>query len=135
MAELQVLISKVSAYVEEYMSQFDGSHDFSHIKRVLGMSHLLFFSQITEESESASASASSASRTQTKPELDLNVITLSALLHNVGDKKYLQPGEDEKTLTRDLLPGFGAEAALAVKVHAICLGVSYSSENQGRAAG
>jgi uncharacterized protein len=47
MAHQQDLIKKVSKYVEKYMNQFDGSHDFNHIKRVVGMSHLIY-SQITK---------------------------------------------------------------------------------------
>ena len=123
MAEPQLLISKVRAYVEDYMSLFDGSHDFSHIRRVLGLSHLLF-SQITK----GTATRDQSSSETTKPKLDLTVITLSALLHDVGDKKYLKEGQDDKSLVRDLLIDFGADKELAMKVQAICLGVSYSSE-------
>lgn len=61
-------------------------------------------------------------------ELDLNVITLAALLHDVGDKKYLEEGQDASTLVLATLLSFGAAEDLAIKVQRIVLGVSYSSE-------
>lgn len=101
------LIAKVTAFVETYMSNYDGSHDFHHIRRVLAL----------------------AKRIQaTLPSTNADIVTLSALLHDVGDKKYLKPGEDSSRLVHDTLVSFGAESELAEKVQAICLGVSYSSE-------
>ncbi|TVY80666.1 Uncharacterized protein LSUE1_G004507, partial [Lachnellula suecica] len=64
--------------------------------------------------------------------LDPTTITLSALLHDVGDRKYLQKGDDPSIMVRDLLLGFGAEQALAEKVQPICSGVSCSSEIKDR---
>lgn len=125
MAQRDPLISKISAYVETYMNQFDGSHDFNHIKRVVGLSH-----QIASRITDASTETQSA---VTAPPLDLRVITLSALLHDVGDKKYLKEGDDEATLVRDALLTRGADPALAAKIQTICLAVSYTSEVQDRA--
>ncbi|CEJ94668.1 Putative Hydrolase [[Torrubiella] hemipterigena] len=101
------IIEKVTAFVEEYMSHYDGSHDFHHIKRVLALAHRI---------------------QATLPNTDRDIVTLSALLHDVGDKKYLLPGQDSSRLVYDTLLSYGAEAALAERVQAICLGVSYSSE-------
>ncbi|PQE04945.1 HD domain-containing protein [Rutstroemia sp. NJR-2017a BBW] len=42
MANNAGLISKVTAYVEEYMSAYDGSHDYNHIKRVTGLAHKIY---------------------------------------------------------------------------------------------
>ncbi|KAE9380284.1 HD domain-containing protein [Stipitochalara longipes BDJ] len=125
MAEPKNLIANISEYVEDYMSHYDGSHDFCHIKRVLGLAHQIY-DELTSPSSTPSSSDSSASG-QT---LDALVITLSALLHDVGDKKYLRDGEDHKTLAHNVLIKYGASAALAQKVQVICLGVSYSSEIQ-----
>lgn len=101
------LIAKVTTFVEAYMSNYDGSHDFHHIRRVLAL----------------------AKRIQaTLPSTNADIVTLSALLHDVGDKKYLKPGEDSSRLVHDTLVSFGADSQLAEKVQAICLGVSYSSE-------
>lgn len=102
------LISKVHDYVKEYMSKYDASHDIHHIHRVLGLAHTLAAAE--------------------PGKYDLTLITLGALLHDVGDKKYLKPGEDSTTLIRDLLLSFGADDQLASKVQTICLAVSYTSE-------
>ncbi|KAI1270727.1 HD domain-containing protein [Xylariaceae sp. FL1019] len=104
------LVGSVTKYVETYMANYDGSHDFNHIQRVLGLAKHLH------------ARAAGAS------DRDPLIVTLSALLHDVGDKKYLKPGEDASTLVKELLISYGAPEELAHKVQTICLGVSYSSE-------
>ncbi|KAG4033782.1 hypothetical protein MFRU_004g02850 [Monilinia fructicola] len=108
------LITQVTAFVEKYMSAYDGSHDFNHIRRVVGLAHRIY-KELNEDR-------------MYEPELDLQVVTLAALLHDVGDKKYLLPGQDPNTLVLSTLLGFGAEEKLAIKVQRIVLGVSYSSE-------
>jgi uncharacterized protein len=122
MALQRDLINKAGMYVEEYMNKFDGSHDFSHIRRVLGTAHQIY-SQITK------TSVENSSNNARQP-LDLEVITLCAVLHDVGDRKYLKEGENQKTLVQDLLLGFGADIELAMKVQTICLAVSYSEEKK-----
>ncbi|KAI1476811.1 hypothetical protein F4774DRAFT_227105 [Daldinia eschscholtzii] len=104
------LVSSVTEYVRSYMSNYDGSHDFNHIKRVVGLAKYIH-----------DRSPDSTSR-------DPQVVVLSALLHDVGDKKYLQPGEDASTLVYELLRSLGAAEQLAKRVQTVCLGVSYSSE-------
>ncbi|KAI1495134.1 hydrolase [Biscogniauxia mediterranea] len=104
------LVSSVTDYVKTYMAKYDGSHDFNHIQRVLGLAK-----HIHRHSPAV-------------PPLDPQVVVLSALLHDVGDKKYLKPGEDASTLVYDLLLSLGANEQLATRVQAVCLGVSYSSE-------
>ncbi|RYO81635.1 hypothetical protein DL766_003815 [Monosporascus sp. MC13-8B] len=101
------LIAKVTVYVRDYMSHYDPSHDFSHIRRVV---HLASHIQAS------------------MPHTSRVVVVLSALLHDVGDEKYLKPGEDASRLAHDVLISMGAPAGLANEVQAICLGVSYSSE-------
>lgn len=101
------LIVKVTDYVKDYMSHYDPSHDFNHIRRVVGLAHQIHTSA---------------------PETSRDIVTLSALLHDVGDKKYLKPGEDASQLVHTVLNSLGAPDALAAKVQTICLGVSYSSE-------
>ncbi|XDG04281.1 hypothetical protein ABKA04_003896 [Annulohypoxylon sp. FPYF3050] len=104
------LVSSVTEYVKSYMSNYDGSHDFNHIERVLGLAKYIH-AQLPET-----------------PPRDHQVVILSALLHDVGDKKYLKPGEDASTLVYELLLSLGAADKLAKRVQTICLGVSYSSE-------
>lgn len=63
------LIISITSYVKTYMSNYDASHDWSHIQRVLGLARHIY--------------AHSANRAS----LDLRVIHLAALLHDVGDRK------------------------------------------------
>jgi len=105
-----LLVEQVSSFVKLYMANYDASHDYSHILRVVSLAHHI------------------ASSSQATTSYDLHRITLAALLHDVGDKKYLQPGEDAKTMVRNVLKGFGAEEGLATTVQTICTHVSYSSE-------
>src|SRR6266536_1460331 len=109
----------------QYMSKYDGSHDFNHIRRVVGLAHLIYTSITSPPRPSHSSPLLTA---EDIPDLDLHVITLAALLHDVGDKKYLEPGQDGNTLVLATLLGFGAPEDLAIKVQRIVLGVSYSSE-------
>ena len=120
------LIPKVTAFVEKYMSNYDGSHDFNHIRRVVGLAHLIYKEINLQREESPMFGE--------EEDLDLHVITLAALLHDVGDKKYLLPGQDGNTLVLSTLLSFGAPEDLAIKVQRIVLGVSYSSEIKDPAA-
>jgi uncharacterized protein len=104
------LITSVTEYVKEYMAKYDGSHDFNHIQRVVGLARHIYANSPNREG------------------FDFQTVILSALLHDVGDKKYLKPGEDASTLVHDLLLSYGTDEQLAQKVQTICLGVSYSSE-------
>ena len=105
------LIGPAAAFVRDYMSRYDGSHDFGHIRRVVRLARHIH----SQEHQRAGA--------------DLGVVILAALLHDVGDKKYVSEGEDPTCMVRDVLAGkLGAEPALAERVQKICLGVSYSSE-------
>jgi hypothetical protein len=70
------LIAKVSTYVENHMGQYDASHDFEHIKRVIGGAHIIYHEIIATEPE--------------HPELDLNLITLSALLRKFPIHWYMK---------------------------------------------
>jgi uncharacterized protein len=118
------LIPKVTAFVEKYMSNYDGSHDFNHIRRVVGLAHVIY-NEIVRARNREDRAITDA---EGDAELDLHVITLGALLHDVGDKKYLLPGQDGKTVVLSTLLSFGASEELAIKVQRIVLGVSYSSE-------
>lgn len=104
-----VLVSRVAAYVQEYMSNYDASHDYQHILRVLGLSRCILDASPTEQ-------------------YNQHLVTLSALLHDVGDRKYLLPGQDSSTLVEHILLDFGASPELAKDVQTIVMNVSYSSE-------
>ncbi|OIW31491.1 hypothetical protein CONLIGDRAFT_559833, partial [Coniochaeta ligniaria NRRL 30616] len=113
------LLSASYAFTKTYMSHYDASHDLSHILRVVSLSHKIYL---------ASSSPPSS------PPLDLRTILLSALLHDVGDKKYLLPDQDASTLVSTTLLSLGCPPDLAAKVQTICSGVSYSTEIKDPAA-
>ncbi|KAK3955336.1 hypothetical protein QBC32DRAFT_321767 [Pseudoneurospora amorphoporcata] len=109
------LVQAVTAYVKDYMSNYDASHDWSHIERVVGLSHYIY------------------AKSANKDSLDLRTIHLAALLHDVGDKKYLKSNEDPTTLIQTLLTSLSCPEALASKIQTICLNVSYSTETKNPA--
>lgn len=111
------LIQSVSSYVKEYMSHYDPSHDYNHIQRV----HRLALLILDKESQSDPAA---------RPQYDKTLLTLGALLHDVGDRKYLLPGQDSTTLVRDVLLERGCPADLADRVQDLVLHVSFSSEKK-----
>lgn len=106
---MESLLVTTRTYVQSYMSHYDSSHDFAHIERVLALAYLI-------------AGASST------PPLDLDVVTLAALLHDVGDRKYLQPGEDASRVVYNFLCRSGANTVLAQKVQTVVSHVSFSNE-------
>ena len=103
----EFLLGKVTAYVKNFMSNYDPSHDWNHIRRVVNLAR-----QIQAKT----------------PNTDLFIVTLSALLHDVGDRKYAKPDEDPTRQVHDVLISFGVDPTFAQKIQTICLGVSYSSE-------
>ena len=107
------LIDRVTSYVKEFMDNFDPSHDYKHIQRVLELA------KIIEARENSSGSAI---------HYNSDIITLASLLHDVGDHKYLSVGEDGETMVERLLLRLKADAALALEVQAIVNHVSYSKE-------
>lgn len=125
----QELVASVREYVREYMSQYDASHDFKHIERVLGLALQI----LQQERARAAGTGSQVEGQQPAPPplpYDETLVTLGALLHDVGDKKYLQPGQDATTLVRDVLLERGAPAALAARVQDLALHVSFSTEKK-----
>lgn len=97
------------------MSNYDPSHDFTHIQRVLKLAKTI-----------------EARETTANPTIRYNsdLITLAALLHDVGDRKYLLAGEDGETMVSNLLLGLNADASLAAEVQAIVNHVSYTKEKK-----
>lgn len=127
----EALIAKARDYAREYMTRYDASHDFGHVERVERLALLLHGRQQQQQEEKGNNEQQQHERPCSRA-----IIILSALLHDVGDKKYLAPDEDASRLVYSALHGLGAPRAVAEKVQAVCLGVSYSSEvrDPGRAA-
>ena len=107
------LVDRVQHFAERYMDQFDASHNSTHIQRVLKLARKLAEEDSTRHPGN-----------QYRPE----VITLGSLLHDVGDSKYLGPGEDGTTKVEELLVQLGADHNLAAKIQRIVNAVSYSKE-------
>ncbi|KAK0638756.1 hypothetical protein B0T16DRAFT_462505 [Cercophora newfieldiana] len=106
------LVQAVTAYVKDYMANYDASHDWSHILRVVGLARHIY------------------AKSENRDELDLRVIQLAALLHDVGDRKYANPSSTSSSPTpiSSLLLLHGAPPTLATQIQTICLAVSYSTE-------
>jgi uncharacterized protein len=121
-----MLVEKVTAYVKQYMSHYDGSHDFDHVLRVLGLARLIASVPSPQDPSSSPLPNANASPPQYNPV----IITLSALLHDVGDKKYLEPGDSADTMVYKLLVSFGAADSLAEKIQRVVSNVSFSTETR-----
>ena len=110
---MEELISQVQSYVYNYMSRFDVSHDYPHIIRVHNLARTI-----------------SAREACLLPPVHYNpnIIALASLLHELGDKKYLMPGEDGTTMVENTLLSFDAPTSLAKEVQEVVSHVSYSTE-------
>jgi uncharacterized protein len=103
------LIPKVEKHVEEYMANFDGSHDFAHVRRVVRLAL-----HIARQEE------------KTRPGvLDHNLIHLAALMHDVNDRKYIS---ESSVSTSDQLKNLGCDEFLAQSVDLIVSHVSFTKE-------
>ncbi|KAF2256417.1 hypothetical protein BU26DRAFT_412940 [Trematosphaeria pertusa] len=107
------VIEQTQAYVQAYMSHYDCSHDWTHIQRVRSLTEMLLTSE-----------------RQLHPGIRYNtlLVTLGALLHDVGDKKYLEPGQDASTAVSAFLLSINAPPRLASAVQQLVLHVSFSFE-------
>lgn len=110
------LVTQAAAYAHDFMTKLDASHDWSHILRVTSLARLIHTRSTTSHD------------TPKSPPCSLRKIVLAALLHDVADRKYIQPDQDASTILFTLLTSFGADVELAESVQAICLGVSYRGE-------
>ncbi|MFC7685038.1 HD domain-containing protein [Ureibacillus sp. GCM10028918] len=75
------MINQLQEAVKEIYNQFDASHDFQHIERVL------------QNAESILA---------TEPQADRDIVQIAVLLHDVSDKKYTDSKENEDALLNSL---------------------------------
>lgn len=109
--EEEAILNGALEYARKYMARYDGSHDFHHVERVLALALSILKAE-----------------TQQGGDFDEYVVRLAAVLHDIGDKKYLEAGDDPSTMVENVLLDLGAEEALAVKVQEIVTHVSYSTE-------
>ncbi|CAK4029923.1 Hypothetical predicted protein [Lecanosticta acicola] len=111
--ETSDLYKNVYGYVQNYMARYDISHDFSHVLRVLALSKHILAEELKDNPWK---------------KFHKQAVILGALLHDVGDKKYAQPGEKADQLVADLLTKHGCPPRFVAKVSIIVENVSYSNE-------
>ncbi|RHZ66328.1 HD domain-containing protein [Aspergillus thermomutatus] len=124
--DFQHLYTSMAAFVTSCMSAHDPSHNPAHVHRVVTLAR-----SILEKEQLA------------HPEIpyDADIVKLAALLHDIGDRKYLTQvaaatsaaGEQEAAvdpagMVQQALLAHGADAALAERVQTIVTHVSYSKE-------
>ena len=110
-----ILIAKTKAFVEEYMSGHDASHDFTHIQRVVALA--LKILRVEQES-------------QKEIQYDPTIVILGAMMHDVGDRKYLAEGSTENpaTIVTTTLVSLGAALDIAERVQVLVENVSHFHE-------
>jgi uncharacterized protein len=107
------IIDKAREYSKLYMSQYDSSHDFAHVERVVALAKRLV------EMESK--------------QVDVVAIELAALLHDVNDHKYFSD-RDENFVQKVLIEQLSCPPELAVKVNNIVKHCSFTYEIQNGAS-
>ncbi|CAO2648384.1 Nn.00g076510.m01.CDS01 [Neocucurbitaria sp. VM-36] len=107
------LFAATSAFVHEYMSKYDNSHDYLHILRVVSNANRILQAEL-----------------KANPAItyDTTALFLAALLHDVGDHKYAKPGEDVENQIFNILMESSASEDLALRVQSIVKHVSYTHE-------
>lgn len=119
--EFKVLYSAMSSFVTDCMSGHDPSHNPAHVHRVVALADQILKAE-----------------RQLHPATEYNgaVVKLAALLHDIGDRKYLSKlqatpeGEapDPTTMVKHALLAQGAKPELASRVQTIVSHVSYTTE-------
>lgn len=115
------LVCQAARHSYEFMRKLDASHDWEHIVRVASLADHIYHCSL----RAGELVPETCSRRK---------VVLAALLHDIADRKYIQPGQDPATVLFALLCSLGAESSLARDVQAICGGVSYQTEVKDPAA-
>ena len=121
--EFRALYDAMATFVNECMSGHDPSHNPAHVHRVVELATTILKAEQAQ-----------------RPSLKFDAVTvkLAALLHDIGDRKYLSSvadGDDAvaaslnpKTMVHHALVKHGAPSDLASKVQTIISHVSYTTE-------
>jgi HD superfamily phosphodiesterase len=121
-SEFQTLYEAMTTFVNTCMSGHDPSHNPAHVHRVANLANTILQSEQTAN--------------PTQP-LSAAVVKLAALLHDIGDRKYLPTlasttadttAIDPKTMVELALLNAGAPSDLATKVQTVVSHVSYTTE-------
>lgn len=111
--EYKPLFASINAFVHNYMSKYDNSHDYNHILRVVSNANRILQAELVRDPSVS---------------YDTTALFLAALLHDVGDHKYVRPGQNAERQILDILEDHGSNYELAVVVDNIVNHVSYSHE-------
>ncbi|CAL1374871.1 unnamed protein product [Linum trigynum] len=108
-------VKKAEQLVERTMKGNDASHDASHVWRVRSLALSL-----ASEEEALSSDTDS-----------LQIVELAALLHDIGDYKYLSDPSEEKIVEK-FLEEEGIEEVKKVKILSIIRGMGFKEELAGQ---
>lgn len=121
--QFQSLYNAMSTFVDNCMSGHDPSHNPAHVHRVVNL---------------ATTILNAEQAVHPTKQYDTAVIKLAALLHDIGDRKYLPnlasttgsetEAVDPKTMVQIALIDHGAPADFAERVQTIVSHVSYTTE-------
>lgn len=104
-------------YVQSYMSNYhDTSHDWSHILRVRNMANYL----VTIENQNETSYNT----------INQSIVDLSALLHDIGDSKYLKDGHTVEDELRSCMNQYNVSKSIQDIIVWIVPRISYSYEVQ-----
>ncbi|KKZ62200.1 hypothetical protein EMCG_03338 [[Emmonsia] crescens] len=124
--DTNTLITRMTTYMTQCMRNHDPSHNPRHVHRVVHLAHTLLASERARQPQSSSTTT-----------YEDTVITLAALLHDIGDRKYLPTSTPTPISSADsainttvygALLSNGADPSLAARVQKIVSHVSFSTE-------
>ncbi|KAG5368933.1 hypothetical protein CJU90_1173 [Yarrowia sp. C11] len=110
-------MSSIHSRVAKHMAQFDPSHDMNHVDRVVRLANIL---------------ARKVAETQA---VDLQVVEVAALLHDVNDHKYQSQLTDGESVMMQCLSDSGLSEDQQQLVLKIASNMSYSTEKKLRKNG
>nr|XP_043629920.1 uncharacterized protein YpgQ [Erigeron canadensis] len=122
MREKSEIVRKAEQLVEVKMKGNDASHDAAHAFRVRDLALSLALEQ-QQQSHPPSNSP-----------ISLQIVELAALLHDIGDYKYLRDPSEEK-IVEDFLEKEGMDMDTSSKILAIIKGMGFKEEVSGLANG
>lgn len=112
----RVVFLAANKLVLEYMygPQYDPSHDYEHIQRVVKHTHELYHAE--------------RDTGRLPQNLDVTTMYLAAMMHDVGETKYLEKGRTQEDVVYASMLSCGASPALAAAIATIAVNVSYTRE-------
>jgi len=100
-----------------YGPEYDPSHDYEHIQRVVKNAKWLYDTEMETNGKWAA-------------KLDRVVVYLGCIMHDVGESKYVAKDKTQEEVIIEMLTLCGASLELATKVALIAKNVSYTNETR-----